>query len=129
LIFRRIWKNRSELGRGVAADVVWTAVKQYAKRIGVDHHIQGITPCRASNRCTPQVDASGRIALPAEARQRNGIAEGDAVIITEGAEGLHIKTRHKVLADAQAYFARLAPASVSLSEESLKDRRSEAERD
>ena len=37
LIFRRIWKNRSELGRGVAADVVWTAVKQYAKRIGVDH--------------------------------------------------------------------------------------------
>src|SRR5579863_6729886 len=71
LIFRRIWKNRSELGRGVAADVVWTAVKQYAKRIGVDHHIQGITPCRASNRCTPQVDASGRIALPAEARQRN----------------------------------------------------------
>ena len=37
LIFRRIWKNRSELGRGVAADVVWTAVKLYAKRIGVDH--------------------------------------------------------------------------------------------
>jgi integrase len=37
LIFRRIWKNRSERGRGVAADVVWTAVKQYAKRIGVDH--------------------------------------------------------------------------------------------
>ncbi len=37
LVFRRIWKNRSELGSGVAADVVWTAVKQYAKRIGVDH--------------------------------------------------------------------------------------------
>ena len=37
LVFRRIWKNRSELGSGVAADVVWTAVKQYAKQIGVDH--------------------------------------------------------------------------------------------
>jgi integrase len=37
LVFRRIGKNRSELGSGVAADVVWTAVKQYAKRIGVDH--------------------------------------------------------------------------------------------
>jgi integrase len=37
LVFRRIWKNRTELAHGVAADVVWTAVKQYAKRIGVDH--------------------------------------------------------------------------------------------
>ena len=37
LVFRRIWKNRSELGSGVAADVVWTALKQDAKRIGVDH--------------------------------------------------------------------------------------------
>jgi AbrB family looped-hinge helix DNA binding protein len=76
-----------------------------------------------------KVDASGRIVLPAEARQRNRIAEGDTVIITEDAEGLHIKTRDKVLADAHAYFARLAPASVCLSEEILKDRRSEAERD
>jgi AbrB family looped-hinge helix DNA binding protein len=76
-----------------------------------------------------KVDASGRIVLPAEARQRNHIAEGDTVIITENAEGLLIKTRDKVLADARAYFANLAPASVSLSEEILRDRRSEAERD
>jgi hypothetical protein len=50
-------------------------------------------------------------------------------IITEDAEGLHIKTRDRVLSDAQAYFARLAPAGVSLSDEILKHRRSEAERD
>ncbi len=37
LVFRRIRKNRTELGRGIAPDVVWTVVKQYAKRIGVDH--------------------------------------------------------------------------------------------
>jgi integrase len=37
VVFRRIWKNRTELSLGVATDVVWTAVKQYAKRIGVDH--------------------------------------------------------------------------------------------
>jgi len=37
LYFRRIWKNRTELSRGVATDVVWTLVKHYAKRIGVDH--------------------------------------------------------------------------------------------
>src|SRR5271165_5857509 len=36
-VFRRIWKNRTELAFGVTADVVWTAVRRYAKRIGVDH--------------------------------------------------------------------------------------------
>lgn len=76
-----------------------------------------------------KVDASGRIVLPADARQRNHIAEGDTVVIVEDAHGLHIKTRDKALAEAQAYFAKLAPASVSLSKEILKDRRSESERD
>jgi hypothetical protein len=37
LVFRRIWRNETELNRGVAPDVVWTAVKRYAKRIGVEH--------------------------------------------------------------------------------------------
>jgi bifunctional DNA-binding transcriptional regulator/antitoxin component of YhaV-PrlF toxin-antitoxin module len=59
-----------------------------------------------------KVDASGRIVLATEARQRDHIAEGDTVIITEDTHGLHIKTRDKVLSDAQAYFARQAPASA-----------------
>ena len=37
LVFRRIWKNRTELSRGISPDVVWTTVKRYAQRIGVDH--------------------------------------------------------------------------------------------
>jgi integrase len=36
-VFRRIWKNRTERSSGVTTDVVWSAVKQYAKRIGIDH--------------------------------------------------------------------------------------------
>jgi AbrB family looped-hinge helix DNA binding protein len=76
-----------------------------------------------------KVDASGRIVLPAEARQRLDIAEGDTVIVVDDALGLHIKTREKALAEAQAYFSKLAPANVSLSKEILKDRRSESERD
>jgi integrase len=36
-IFRRVWKNRTDLAFGVTADVVWTTVKRYAKRSGVDH--------------------------------------------------------------------------------------------
>jgi AbrB family looped-hinge helix DNA binding protein len=76
-----------------------------------------------------KVDASGRIVLPAEARERNHIAEGDTVVVVADAQGLHIKTREKALAEAQAYFARLAPSDVSLAKEILKDRRAESERD
>jgi integrase len=36
-VFRRIWRNRTEVAFGVTADVVWTAVKRYAKIVGVDH--------------------------------------------------------------------------------------------
>jgi integrase len=36
-VFRRIWKNKTELGFGLATDVVWCAVKRYAKQIGIDH--------------------------------------------------------------------------------------------
>ena len=36
-IFRRIWKNKTELDFGVATDVVWCAVRRYAKKLGVDH--------------------------------------------------------------------------------------------
>jgi AbrB family looped-hinge helix DNA binding protein len=76
-----------------------------------------------------KVDSSGRIVLPAEVRERNHIAVGDTVVVMEDSHGFHIRTREQTLADAQAYFAKLAPASVLLSEEILKDRRSESERD
>jgi integrase len=37
LVFSRIWKNRTEMSRGISPDVVWTAVRRHAKQIGVDH--------------------------------------------------------------------------------------------
>jgi bifunctional DNA-binding transcriptional regulator/antitoxin component of YhaV-PrlF toxin-antitoxin module len=72
---------------------------------------------------------SGRIVLPADARQRNRIAKGDTVIITEDAEGHHIKTATRYFLRRRPLFAKLAPGNVSLSEEILKDRRREVERD
>ena len=38
-----------------------------------------------------KVDSSGRIVLPAEARARNHIAEGDTVVVVEDNNGLHVK--------------------------------------
>jgi AbrB family looped-hinge helix DNA binding protein len=76
-----------------------------------------------------KVDASGRIVLPAEARVRNNIAEGDTVTVVADETGLHVKTREQLLAEAQAYFASFVPRDVLLSEEILQDRRAEFERD
>ena len=76
-----------------------------------------------------KVDSSGRIVLPADARARNHIAEGDTVIVVEDGNGLHVKTRDQLIAEAQAYFASFVPRDVLLSEEILQDRRAEHERD
>jgi AbrB family looped-hinge helix DNA binding protein len=76
-----------------------------------------------------KVDTSGRIVLPADARDRQHIASGDTVVVVEDDHGLHIKTREQIKAEVQAYFADLAPPDVLLSEEILQDRRAEHERD
>jgi AbrB family looped-hinge helix DNA binding protein len=76
-----------------------------------------------------KVDASGRIVLPAEARDRQHISSGDTVVVVEDNQGLHIKTREQIKAEVQAFFADLAPPNVLLSEEILQDRRAEHERD
>jgi AbrB family looped-hinge helix DNA binding protein len=76
-----------------------------------------------------KVDSSGRIVLPADACARNRIAEGDTVVVVEDGQGLHVKTRDQMIAEVHAYFAKLAPPGVLLSEEILQDRRSEIERD
>jgi AbrB family looped-hinge helix DNA binding protein len=76
-----------------------------------------------------KVDSSGRIVLPADARLRSKIAEGDTVTLVEDSQGLHIKSKMQALAEARKYFAKLAPAGLSLSEEILADRRLEAARE
>jgi AbrB family looped-hinge helix DNA binding protein len=76
-----------------------------------------------------KVDSSGRIVLPADARARNHIEEGDTVVVVADGNGLHVKTREQIGAEAQAYFASFVPRGVMLSEEVLADRRAEHERD
>jgi len=76
-----------------------------------------------------KVDSSGRLLLPADARERHRIATGDTVVVVDDTFGLRIKTRDEVLAEAQAYFAKLVPRGVLLSDEVNEDRRAEHERD
>jgi AbrB family looped-hinge helix DNA binding protein len=76
-----------------------------------------------------KLDSSGRLLIPSEARERHRIASGDTLVVVEDDHGLHVKTRDEVLAEAQAYFAKLAPPGVLLSDEINEDRRAEFERD
>lgn len=76
-----------------------------------------------------KVDASGRIVLPSQTRERLHINSGDTLVIVEDESGVHLKTRDQVIRETQAYYAALVPAGVMLSEEVLQDRRSEPERD
>lgn len=76
-----------------------------------------------------KVDSSGRLLLPTEVRDRHQIAGGDTIVVLDGVEGLRIQTLDEVIAEAQAYFGKLAPHDVILSEELLADRRAGHERD
>jgi len=76
-----------------------------------------------------KVDASGRIVLPADVRLRQHIHTGDEVVIIEADDGLQVKTQEQAIREAQAVFAQLAPADVSLSDELIRDRRHEAKRE
>lgn len=76
-----------------------------------------------------RLDASGRIVIPAEVRQRNKLAEGDTVVVVDDENGLHVKTLDQAIAEAQAYFCSRIPANVSLVDELIAERRDEAKRD
>jgi bifunctional DNA-binding transcriptional regulator/antitoxin component of YhaV-PrlF toxin-antitoxin module len=76
-----------------------------------------------------KLDSSGRLLIPSEARERHQMSAGDTMVVVEDKFGLRVKTRDEVLAEAQAYFATLAPPGVLLSDEINEDRRAEHERD
>jgi AbrB family looped-hinge helix DNA binding protein len=76
-----------------------------------------------------KLDASGRIVLPAEVRQRHHWAEGDAVVVVDGEHGVMVKSFDEVVKEAQDYFRGVIPKGVSLVDELIAERREEAARD
>lgn len=76
-----------------------------------------------------KLDASGRIVIPAEIRQRRKLTEGDTVVVVEDDHGLHVKTLDQAIAEAQAYFCSRIPENVRLVDQLIADRREEAKRE
>ena len=70
-----------------------------------------------------------RVAIPAELCQRYGIEPGDPVVLEPSDSGIVMSPLDAVIREVQAYFADVAPPGVSLSEELLRDRREEAQRE
>lgn len=75
------------------------------------------------------IDRVGRVIIPAPLRRRLGLAAGCEVIITCQQDALVMRTRRHGIAAAQEYFTKLAPADELWSEELIRDRRQEAQRE
>ena len=70
-----------------------------------------------------------RVAIPAEFCQRYGIEPGDPVVLEPSDSGIVMRPLDALIREVQAYFAAAAPPGVRLSDELLRDRREEAERE
>lgn len=87
------------------------------------HHSQSSKPYEI------KVDQVGRVVIPVELRKQLGIQTGDEVILEADERGIHIYTRLQALREAQDYFCSLAPADLIMSDELIRQRREEVERD
>jgi AbrB family looped-hinge helix DNA binding protein len=75
------------------------------------------------------LDRAGRVIIPAPLRKQLGLVEGSQVIITCQKDALLVRTRRHGIAAAQKYFTKLAPAGELWSEDLIRDRRREAQRE
>ena len=76
-----------------------------------------------------RLDRSGRIVLPQPVREGLRLTCGDEVLVIRQGDDYRIETPSQALQAAQEYFRSLVPASVSLVDELLAERRSEVERE
>ena len=76
-----------------------------------------------------RLESDGRVLLPESVRQRLGVKEGDALFVrVEGGE-VHLLTPRAAMARAQKILREFIPDDVCLSEELIRERRREAERE
>jgi AbrB family looped-hinge helix DNA binding protein len=76
-----------------------------------------------------KIDSSGRVVLPSDIRTAMKISAGDTVQIVMDAGTVQIKTQQQALREAQEYFCKTIPGSVSLVDELLRERREDAARE
>ncbi len=76
------------------------------------------------------VDSSGRVLVPVELRQQLGAIKGSALVWVKSHEhGVQLKTFEQSLVEIQDYYMSLSPPDEIWSEELIRERRREAERE
>ena len=77
-----------------------------------------------------RITSSGRLSLPAEIRNRYGLADGGEVVIDDTDEGLIIRTLPQAIARAQAMSRRLLQGQTEATvDDFLASRRADAARE
>lgn len=76
-----------------------------------------------------RLDSAGRILIPAAFRERLGVGEGDALVLSMDEQGLLLSTRAQALGKARAIVRRYVPAGDSLTDALIAERREEASRE
>lgn len=76
-----------------------------------------------------QIDASGRILIPAETRQALGLDRGTKVVIETDGDSLRILTLEQFTKEVQELFGSIDPDEPLLSERLIFERRQEAARE
>lgn len=76
------------------------------------------------------IDSSGRIHIPAEARQKHGLGNGTPVVLMDDEHGsMRLLSLDEFTRGIQSYFQSLEPADAIWSEELIEERKEEAARE
>ena len=76
-----------------------------------------------------KVSEGGRVVIPADLREKYGLAVGDTVVWAEDEHGLTLSSHRASIRRAQAIVAKYKRPGVDEVEEFLRDKRAEAQRE
>ena len=76
-----------------------------------------------------KLNSEGRLNIPASCRKRLGLRPGQDVLMQISNNGLFVYTHDQALKKLQDWVASVVPAGVSLADELIADRRTEAARE
>ena len=78
---------------------------------------------------SPKCKKGGRVVIPADLREKYGLAVGDTVVWAEDKHGLNPSSHRASIRHAQAIVAKYKRPGVDEVEEFLRDKRAEAQRE
>lgn len=76
-----------------------------------------------------KIGDDGRVVIPSSLRRELNIKPGDTLVLESDGDSLLVRGYEQVLKEVQAAFADVAPPEALLSEDLLRDRRDEANRE